>query len=167
MQRLPLTILKRANHGVVAGIAFVLLACGGGMRQSQAAESSGPEPWTDKQLIEPAELAKIVGDPAAPKPVILDIGPVSSFRGGPIKGSIVVGSANEPQNLQKLREVVSHYPKDADLVIYCGCCPFKDCPNIRPAFKVLQEMKFTQPRLLNIPKNLKTDWIKPGYPTEK
>jgi hypothetical protein len=59
------------------------------------------------------------------------------------------------------------YPKDADVVIYCGCCPFRDCPNIRPAFRVLQEMKFTRAKLLNIPTTLKADWINKGYPSEK
>ncbi|HCS20823.1 MAG TPA: hypothetical protein DIW47_09730 [Bacteroidetes bacterium] len=54
--------------------------------------------------------------------------------------------------------------RDAEIIIYCGCCPFSDCPNIRPAFEVLNELKFTNPKLLNLPKNLKADWIDKGYP---
>jgi thiosulfate/3-mercaptopyruvate sulfurtransferase len=66
-----------------------------------------------------------------------------------------------------LREIVSKYPKDADIVIYCGCCPFKDCPNIRPAFNLLKEMNYTNTKLLNLPHNLKTDWADKGYPMSK
>jgi thiosulfate/3-mercaptopyruvate sulfurtransferase len=133
---------------------------------SKAANAA--EPWTQQELIGAAELAKVIADPNSKKPVILDIGVASLLRGGlMIKGSTVIGPANNAQNLEKLRSVVSGYPKDAELVIYCGCCPFKDCPNIRPAFKQLKEMKFTQVKLLDLPKNLKTDWITPGFPTEK
>ena len=57
-----------------------------------------------------------------------------------------------------------HFLKKRNIVIYCGCCPFKDCPNIRPAFSLLNSMKFTNHKLLNLPLNLKTDWINHGYP---
>lgn len=116
--------------------------------------------------MEPADLAKILSDPAATKPHVIDIGTPSLVRGGRIKDSIVIGPGYDPKNLEKLRATVSAYPKDADVVIYCGCCPFRDCPNIRPAFRVLQEVKLTRPKLLNIPKNLKADWISKGYPSE-
>jgi len=52
-------------------------------------------------------------------------------------------------------------------VIYCGCCPFEHCPNVRPAFQLLNEMKFTNQKLLNLSTNLKTDWIDKGYPVAK
>jgi thiosulfate/3-mercaptopyruvate sulfurtransferase len=50
------------------------------------------------------------------------------------------------------------------VVIYCGCCPFSRCPNVRPAFELLKEMKFTMPRLLNLPHSLNDDWVSKGYP---
>ena len=58
-------------------------------------------------------------------------------------------------------------PKDTKVVVYCGCCPFEHCPNVRPAIDVLKEMKFTNYYLLNLSHNLKTDWIDKGYPTAK
>ncbi|MCX6943680.1 MAG: hypothetical protein NT173_02775 [Opitutales bacterium] len=117
--------------------------------------------------MKPADLAKILRDPTTPKPVILDIGVASRNKGGRITDSIAVGPASEAPNLEKLSAAVSTYPKDADLVIYCGCCPSKDCPNIRPAFQLLNEMKFTHHKLLYLPHNLKTDWINRGFSTEK
>ena len=120
------------------------------------------EPWTETQLMNPADLAKIINDASAKKPIIYSIG----FDGG-IKGSIVMGPARDKDNLEKFRSALSKLPKDADIVIYCGCCPFKNCPNVRPAFNLLSEMKFTNHKLLNLSHNLKTDWIDKGYPVDK
>lgn len=119
----------------------------------------GKENWTEKQLMESSELAKILNDPKAPKPIIYSIGP-----GGNIKGSIEMGAAQEKENFDKLKAELNKLAKDTDIVVFCGCCPFKDCPNIRPAFKLLNEMKFTNHKLLNLSHNLKVDWIDKGYP---
>lgn len=121
-------------------------------------DSTG-EPWTKDQLMEPSVPAQMLNDPYAKVPLILDIG---SFGG--IKNSVRIGAAREKANVEKLRQFLSNQPKDADIVIYCGCCPFADCPNIRPAFNVLNDMGFTNAKLLNLPRNLKTDWSDKGYP---
>lgn len=120
---------------------------------------NGKEPWTEKQLLNPSDLAKVLNDANSKKPILLNIG----FGGG-IKGTKEIGAAKEKEGIENLKKELSKLPKDADLVIYCGCCPFKDCPNIRPAFNLLNEMKFTNHKLLNLPHNLKVDWIDKGYP---
>jgi thiosulfate/3-mercaptopyruvate sulfurtransferase len=124
--------------------------------------TSGANPWTERQLISPAELAKTINDPAVSKPVIFSIGP-----SGTIKGAIDIGPTGEKANLNKLRTWLDKLPKDGNIVIYCGCCPFVHCPNIRPAFQLLNEMNFTNHKLLNLEHNLKADWIDNGYPMEK
>ena len=123
---------------------------------SQKAEG---DPWTSGQLLAPADLAKVISDPAAKQPVIFSIGP-----GAIIKGSIDIGPANKKENLVKLGKALEALPKDANIVIYCGCCPFEHCPNVRPAFKLLNAMKFTNHRLLNLEHNIKIDWIGKNYP---
>lgn len=117
------------------------------------------EPWTEKQLMNPADLAKMLNDPAAELPLIYSIGP-----SGGIKNSIEIGPGKDKENIEKLRAELSKLPKDKNIVLYCGCCPFDPCPNIRPAFSLLNEMKFTNHKLLNLSQNLKTDWIDKGYP---
>jgi thiosulfate/3-mercaptopyruvate sulfurtransferase len=123
---------------------------------------AGQEPWKDSQLMAPADLAALINDTTAKKPLIICVGP-----GALIRGSINTGPAKEEANLEKLRAELNQLPKDAELVIYCGCCPFEHCPNIRPAFTMLNEMKFTHARLLNIEHNLGKDWVAKGYPQEK
>jgi len=63
-----------------------------------------------------------------------------------------------------LKQELDKLPRDANVVVYCGCCPFAVCPNIRPAFALLNEMKFKNQKLLNLPKNIKVDWIDHDYP---
>ena len=115
--------------------------------------------WTEKQLMPPAELANALKNPSAKKPIIYNIGPA-----GHIPYSVEIGDTKETENLQKLKQQLTKLSKDTAIVIYCGCCPFDKCPNIRPAFKLLNDMKFTNHKLLNLPQNLKVDWIDKGYP---
>jgi len=119
------------------------------------------EPWTDKELKDPAVLAAALADAKAAKPVILNIGPVQQ-----IKSAISIGPTGVTENLEKLKKQLAKLPKDKEVIIYCGCCPFRRCPNIRPAFELLKKLKFTNAKLLNLPTNLNDDWISKGYPLE-
>lgn len=116
------------------------------------------EPWKNSQLIEPDELSKIINKELE-QPMIISIGPA-----GLIKNSIEIGECRFPENLAKLNDRISGLSKKSDIVLYCGCCPFKDCPNIRPAFNLLNDLGFRNHRLLNLSTNLKTDWIDKNYP---
>jgi thiosulfate/3-mercaptopyruvate sulfurtransferase len=121
---------------------------------------SDSEPWTNSQLIAPADLAAKLVRPNANKPLLYCIGP-----GALILGSIDMGPAHEKENLEKFKHTLEKLPRNADIIIYCGCCPFERCPNIRPAFSLLAEMKFINARLLNLEHNIRTDWIAKGYPS--
>ena len=126
-----------------------------GCAQSQAQK---PENWTADQLVEPAQLAETL---ASNKdiPVIFNVGP-----GAIIPHSIDMGVANDEGNLERFKIGIARLPKNTNIVIYCGCCPFEKCPNVRPAIDLLKKMQFTNYHLLNIPTNIKTDWIEKGYP---
>ena len=115
--------------------------------------------WEIKDLIQPADLASILTNKKTKKPVILNIGVVEN-----IQGSRNIGAASKKENLDKLKENLNHLPRTTMVVIYCGCCPFEKCPNIRPAFRMMKDMGFSNGRLLNIAVNLKQNWINKGYP---
>ena len=115
--------------------------------------------WTQKDLIEPAALAAILANPKAKQPLIYNIGVVEN-----IKGAKSFGAASEKENVELLRKALSGLPKTSSIVVYCGCCPFSRCPNIRPAVALLKGMGFINGKLLNIPTNLKQNWIDKGYP---
>ena len=134
-------------------IGFIL------MSQFCISQQTNQDPWKPDQLLAPADLAATINNKDASQPVIYSIGP-SAY----IKGSIDIGNTKEKENLDKFKEQVSKLPKNAAIVIYCGCCPFEHCPNIRPAFNLLAKMNFTDYKLLNLEHNIKIDWINKGYP---
>lgn len=117
------------------------------------------EPWTASQLMPTSELAALINNPTAKKPLIINIGPQAV-----IKGSVDVGPGKEKDNLKKLEKMLSKEDKNREVVLYCGCCPFDKCPNIRPAFSLIKEKGFAKAKLLDVPKNIKTNWIDAGYP---
>jgi len=117
--------------------------------------------WTEKDLKDPAALAATLRDAKATKPIILNVGPVQQ-----IKGAIAIGPARDRENLDKLKKQMAQTARDKEIVIYCGCCPFRRCPNVQPAFELLKRMKFANVRVLNLPTGLNEDWIHKGYPLE-
>lgn len=125
----------------------------------QKCSAQKPVNWTPEQLIEPAALAKTI-ESNKDLPFIYCVGP-----GVVIPHSIDIGMTNDEKNLAKFKDSLSNLPRNSNIVIYCGCCPFERCPNVRPAIDVLKKMKFTNYHLLNLPTNIKTDWISKGYPT--
>lgn len=129
-----------------------------GCQQSQGQK---PENWTAGQLIEPAALAKTLQS-NKDLPVIISVGP-----GAIIPHSIDIGMVEDEKNLDKFKEELNKLPKSTNIVVYCGCCPFEHCPNVRPAIAELKKMKFTNYHLLNLPHNIRTDWISKGYPEIK
>jgi rhodanese-related sulfurtransferase len=124
----------------------------------QQCKAQQPENWTKEELIAPAALAQKIED-NKDVPIIYCVGP-----GVVIPHSIDIGMTRDEQNLQKFKDAIDKLPRDTDIVIYCGCCPFAKCPNVRPAVAALKEMNFTNFHLLDLPDNIKKDWIAKGYP---
>lgn len=117
------------------------------------------DPWTPQQLLAPADLAKTLNNPKTPQPIIFSIGMEAI-----VKGSIDIGPVMMRENLNLLKQKLEKLPKNSQVVVYCGCCPFSRCPNVRPAMELLKSMQFTNYKLLNLPQNVKVDWIDKGYP---
>jgi hypothetical protein len=69
--------------------------------------------------------------------------------------------------MAELKKVLASESRTRRIVLYCGCCPWEKCPNIRPAYSALREMGFTDLKVMIVPENLKADWVDKGYPTEK
>lgn len=128
---------------------------------AQVTLAQKPVNWTEAQLLEPAQLAQTI---KAQKnvPVIISIGP-----GALIPGSVDVGATDNKEGIAKLNKTLIKLKKDTAVVVYCGCCPFAHCPNVRPAIDRLAQMGFTNYKLLNLPRNIKMDWMDKGYPTGK
>lgn len=134
-------------------ILLLIISCNNSFAQN-------PENWTSKQLVAPDALATTLKT-NKDVPVIFSVGP-----GAIIPNSIDIGMVNDEKNLDKFKEQLSKLPKSTNIVIYCGCCPYEHCPDVRPAIATLKSMQFTNYHLLDLPHNIKTDWISKGYPVK-
>ncbi len=119
----------------------------------------------DIALVQPKDLAAQLAAKAA-KPAIFCVGPNVLYRSKHIPGSVFAGPGNRSEGLELLRAAVKSLPRDRDIVIYCGCCPWDHCPNIQPAFAVLKQMGFTRVKAMYAPIGFKNDWVDHGYPVE-
>ena len=96
--------------------------------------------------------------------MILQVGFQVLYKSKHIQSSIYAGPASTPEGLDALKQAVRTLPKNADIYIYCGCCPMNKCPNIRPAFATLKAMGFTHLHVVTMPTNFGKDWVAHGYP---
>ena len=100
------------------------------------------------------------------RPTLVHVGFPTLYRGKHIPQSIYAGPASRPEGLEALKKAAANLPRDRELVVYCGCCPWEMCPNIKPAMEALRQMGFTKVKALMIAKNFQTDWADHGYPVE-
>ncbi len=116
-------------------------------------------------LIQPAELVPQLSS-KGDRPAILYTGPNVLFRSKHIPGSVFAGPGSNAAGLTLLKQEAGKLPRDREIVIYCGCCPWDRCPNIQPAVEALKEMGFTRVKALYLGTGFKVDWIDKGYPAE-
>ena len=137
--------------------------------QSGGAKQEKPvDPWTDAQVMHAADLVpEIAGAKGANSPTIIYVGFRTLFEGGHVPGALFHGTASKEEGLTELKKWLASLPRSTNLIIYCGCCPFDRCPNIRPAYAAIHEMGFTHVRVLVLPTSFAADWVEKGYPMQK
>ncbi len=118
-----------------------------------------------QDLVQPSDLIQLLQ--SSEKPLVLQVGSHVLYAEAHIPGSEYVGAAGTSAGLQALRERVSALKKDQTIVIYCGCCPWGRCPNIRPAYAQLHALGFTRVKALYLANNLGADWVDKGFPIAK
>jgi rhodanese-related sulfurtransferase len=132
-----------------------------------AVAADNTRPWTPSDLVAPAQLNAQLPAVKAGKIVLIQVGFLMMYKLGHIPGSQYAGSASKAEGLAALEKLVAKLPRTQAIVIYCGCCTWDDCPNIRPAFRALKEMGFSNLKVLDIPERLGDDWSAKGFPTVK
>lgn len=161
------------RHWLAGVVAALALACGAPFSRSAPAEQTIPipvkpsDPWQTNQLIDPDQLANSLAATNGEKPLVICVGFSVLYQGGHIAGAKFAGPGSRPEGIQTLKRAVRGVPPDKKIVLYCGCCPWEKCPNIRAAFRAMQEWGFKDVEALYVPTNLRKDWIAKGFPTEK
>jgi rhodanese-related sulfurtransferase len=139
---------------MAAAVAFALA--------QNPAKQEDPLPLGSNQLIQPEELAQALK--GAGKPVVLYVGPRSIYVQAHIRGAEDIGPVGRPEGVEKLRARAASLAKDSPVVIYCGCCPWDHCPNIRPAYAELKKAGFTNVRALYLENSFGANWKDKGLP---
>lgn len=150
---------RRRSRWVFPAVAVTLIFAGSCARPAARIEPG--------DTISIDELAGRLADSSAIRPVLLHIGFAPLYRSGHIPGSQYVGAGNTAQGIAGLKQALASVPADRPVVLYCGCCPWQDCPNVQPAFRVARETGREGVRVLYVAANLERDWIERGLPAEK
>ena len=127
---------------------------------TSSADAAIPTP----DLLQPKDIVKILHTSSAEKPLILQVGSHVLYAEAHIPGSEYAGAAGQEAGLQALRDRVAGLQRDRLLVIYCGCCPWSKCPNIRPAYRQLRALGFTRVKVFYLADNFGVNWVNKGYP---
>src|SRR5689334_19247584 len=85
----------------------------------------------DMVLVQPKDLAAQL-QAKGPPPALFYVGYQTMFRKH-IPAAAFAGPTSRTQGLDLLKTAVANLPRDRDVVIYCGCCPYDECPNVKPA----------------------------------
>jgi thiosulfate/3-mercaptopyruvate sulfurtransferase len=119
------------------------------------------------RLINPEELVKILQSPKGEKPIMIQVGSHVLYEQAHIPGSEYIGPASREIGILQLRKRVETLPRNKFIVIYCGCCPWNHCPNVKPADDALHQLGFTNAKVLYISDNFGANWVDKGYPVAK
>jgi rhodanese-related sulfurtransferase len=120
----------------------------------------------DLALVQPKDLAaQLAGK--GPRPAIFQVGPNMLYRSKRIPGAVYAGPASRPEGLEALKQAAGKLPRDREVVLYCGCCPWDNCPNVKPAIELLRTMGFTRVKAMFVATNFAKDWTEKGYPVEE
>jgi len=160
--------LRLRGINCAAFIALIFLATLSPRAQSQTGPHATSATFSSAQLVQPADLVREMASASTDaRPTIVYVGFRTLFAGSHIPGATFHGTASTVQGLADIKQWAASLPRTTNLVIYCGCCPFQRCPNIRPAFALFRDMGFTRVRVLELPNNFAADWADKNYPVEK
>jgi hypothetical protein len=96
-------------------------------------EKQPSDPWSISQTLQAADLAGELAEKGGTPPIVVYVGFRTLFAGGHISGASFHGTASTEQGLGELKKWADGLPRSANLVLYCGCCPFEKCPTfVRP-----------------------------------
>jgi hypothetical protein len=132
--------------------SFLLRAASPLLIATMKGDETVSDPWSKFELIEPADFVKWLNGEQKPLHTICVTFPVL-YRQKHIPHAQLAGPTNKPEGIAAFRNAVQELPRNSDIVIYCGCCPIKSCPNIRPAYRVLKELGFEHLGVLDLPTN--------------
>jgi hypothetical protein len=153
-------VLTLPRRAFLTGVLTVVAACRSSSEGDAATDASiGP-------LLAPGALAARLDDVKSGKVVVLYVGPDALFGHGHVPGARKIGAIDSDEGQHALAEVLAKVPVESEIVLYCGCCPVRNCPNVRPASAAIRALGRSNARVLDLPTRFSNDWTDKGYPIE-
>ena len=154
-------MLALPRRAFLTGVLSILGGCRSKTDVGAAAEETiGP-------LLSPSVLSARLDDVKSGKVIVLYVGPDTLFGRGHVPGARNVGAIDSDEGRRALSDVLAKVPAENEIVLYCGCCPVKSCPNVRPASAALRALGRPNAHVLDLPTRFATDWIDKGYPVDR
>jgi thiosulfate/3-mercaptopyruvate sulfurtransferase len=155
----PMRIAAKYQKSTIILAAIAILSV------AQAPGQATAIPTT--RLVNPEELVKLLQASGKEKPLMIQVGSHVLFAQAHIPGSEYIGPASSESGVQQLRKRVESLPRTKFIVLYCGCCPWGHCPNVKPADDALRALGFSNVKVLYIADNFGVNWVDKGYPAAK
>jgi hypothetical protein len=139
MKTLVPVFLRASAHGLwLKAIAIALVFGGsapycwsGSSGQTSEIPVLSSDPWQANELIKPEQLAKWLSATTGAKPLVICVAFPVLYPGGHIAGAKFAGPTAKPEGIQALKRAANGLSQDKQIVLYCGCCPWDKCPNMR------------------------------------
>ena len=118
---MPRTRARTTRFALVLTALVIVVSC-----------TTRPIEIQSSDLIQIDELARALADSTTAHPVLVHVGFAPLYRSGHIPESRYAGPGSKTEGLSALERTLKEVPADRRVVLYCGCCPWTDCPNVRP-----------------------------------
>jgi 3-mercaptopyruvate sulfurtransferase SseA len=145
---------------VLAAIGAVFILASG-----TGSAATPPVPWPESAVVPPKALVRQIQ--AKDGPFVLQVSYDDLYRDGHVPGSRHAGPGETKAGQAMIRKLVKDLPRDREIVIYCGCCPYKECANLLPVYGMMRKMGFRKLRVLQLDNDFAIDWMRRGLPLEK
>jgi thiosulfate/3-mercaptopyruvate sulfurtransferase len=145
-------------------LTIVLFAVALAAQEQKPTGAAIDPPWTSAQVVTPDAAAHQMKQANPPK--LFQVGFAVMYKSKHIPGSVYAGPGSKEAGLDDLKKAVAGVAKDRQILLYCGCCPWDHCPNMKPAYSLLKSLGYTNIKVMEIPTNFAKDWVEKGYPVE-
>lgn len=163
----PLALSDMRSAVKVRRRALLLGALSVGAGAGLLACREGGAPAPRAPMMAPATLAARIDDVKSGKIAVFYVGPRALFGRGRVPGAKALAEVDSEEGLEKLRSAIKSTTEGTEIVVYCGCCPVRNCPNVRPAGEAVSALGRKNVFVLDLPTRFSTDWADKGYPVER
>ena len=160
MSAAPLS--RRSMLAILSASAAALFAVA-----CRRADASGSDAGPSLPRMAPRALAARLDEVRDGKLDILHVGPLYLFGKARIPHARHAGEASTTEGYAAIVAELRRLAPAREVVLYCGCCPTQNCPNIVPTERAAIEVGLRRAFVLDLPTTLKADWTDRGYPVEK